>query len=66
MISRKVCRIFGTCTALYNNIAIKQNLPDLNDKLDRLSVQDDGVEDNFIFNGDFNNDFLTRDNIVAR
>ena len=56
MISGKVCRIFGAGTALYN-ITIKQNLPDLNDKLDRLSVQDDEVEDNFIVNGDFNNDF---------
>ena len=42
--------IWGVCSFAHN-IAINQNLPDINDNLDWLPVNDE-VEDNFIVNGD--------------
>ena len=51
--------------AVLHNIAINQNLSEINDNLDQLPVHDE-IEHNFIVNDNFNNGFLTRENIVDR
>ncbi len=42
---------------------MNRNLPDINGD---DAPENDAVNDNVIVDGDFNNGFLTRDNIVAR